>query len=200
MKFAKKTSILFSLMTLALLFACRPGSESQELAQAGTTKELQENAQQTMRDVFDLSADQKAMVRKLGPPESFKLIFSKEGDKTVRIESWNYYRFKTRIAFIDGAIETESEIDDVPNWTLLPVDYLPEQFTNGMSLEEVKQRILGDRPFESIDLQADQLPGTQLQVIGSDQIVMGFEQGKLIYAETVPLVPNEDEAIEEGAE
>lgn len=200
MKYMMKPTALISIIVSALLLACSQGSDTEKMTTAEIPKELENSRNHTNSDVVQLSAIQKEIVKKFGPPESFKLFISKEDNKTVRSETWDYYRLETRYAFIDGNLEAEAVIEDVPNWTLLPVDYRPEQFADEMSLEEVQKRIIGDKPFESLDLPDDLLPGAQLNVIGSDQIIMGFERGKLIYVETVPLFPNEAEMNEGGAE
>jgi len=203
MKYLMKPTILISIMVLALLLACPPGALAEEAANAAATEGLQNSQKHTMTDAVQLSADQKAVVEEFGPPESFKLIITKdylnEVGKVVRIEIWNYYSLKTRISFVDGNYETDAEIEDVPDWTLLPIIYRPEQFANEMSLEEIKKRIIGGKPYEKLDISDEILPGAQLNLIGFEQIMLGFEHGKLIYAETIPLFPKENETNDEGA-
>ena len=145
------------------------------------------------QNAIHLSLDQEKIVKKFGTPESFKLMIKIEYVNFVRevtrIEIWNYYSLKTSLAFIDGNFEAEEEIEDVPDWTLFPIIYRPEQFANEMSLEEVKKKIIGDKPFETMGVPKDLLPDAQL--IGFEQIVLGFEQEKLTYVETIPLFPKE---------
>lgn len=197
-----KPTILILLMLSALLLSCTPGGEEEEAAKVVAPKGLHVGQEPTSTNAVQLSTDQKGVVEKFGPPDSFKLIINKklvnQVMKVVRIETWNYYKLKTRIAFIDGNLEADAEIEDVPDWTLLPVIYRPEQFANEMSLAEIKNRIIGNRAYENLDIPDDIMPGAQLNVIGFEQIVLVFDQGKLIYAETTPLFPNEYKKNEKG--
>jgi len=189
MKYEMKPTLLIAMVISALLFLFLPDGAARATAPEQTVV----SKAQTNTDAVQLSADQKQVVEEFGPPESFRLIVSKETlngkKKVVRIEVWNYYRLKSRVTFIDGKYEKDEEIEDVPDWTLLPIIYRPEQFANEMSLEEVKKKIIGDRHYEKLDVPADILPGTRLTVIGFEQIMMGFDHGKLVYVETVPLFP-----------
>jgi hypothetical protein len=67
--------------------------------------------------------------------------------------------------------------------------YRPEQFITAMSLDEVKKRIIGNQVYEKFNLPDDYSKDALL--IGLEQLVLGFERGKLTYAETIPLMPNE---------
>ena len=151
-----------------------------------------------------ISAEQQRILDEFGRPESFRLVFATEGgdqERTAsRIEEWNYYRLQTRLSFVDGALQGGGEIEDVPDWTLLPMAYRPEQFTGLMGLEEIQRSVTGERPFERLEVPDDLLPGARLEMIGFEQLVLGFEQGRLIYVETVPLFPNAAETGREGEE
>ena len=143
----------------------------------------------------DLSKDQEGLVEKLGHPKSFTIAIDKDEinhpGKVIRYESWDYYQSKSSFAFIDGNFEGTYDIEDVPDGTILPIQYRPEQFDNEMSLEDVKKRIIGETSYGKLDVPIDLLQDAQL--IDSEQIILVFQEGKLVYAETIPLIPQQGE-------
>lgn len=140
-----------------------------------------------------LSNDQLEFVKKFGPPDAFKIIIHQEqadsSAKLSRYEIWDYFSFKTSIAFVDGEFAGDEEIKDVPDVIMLPVMYRPEQFISEMSLDEVKKKIIGSQVYEKFQLPDDYSEDSLL--IGLEQLVLGFERGKLTYAESIPLMSNE---------
>ena len=143
--------------------------------------------------IDQLSGDQQEFVKKFGPPEAFKIIIHIEqadsSAKLSRYEIWDYFSFKTSIAFVDGEFAGDEELKDIQDLMILPVMYRPEQFISGMSLDEVKKRIIGNQDYEKFKLPNDYLEDSVL--IGLEQLVLGFERGKLTYAESIPLMENE---------
>jgi hypothetical protein len=152
------------------------------------------NNQKLMQGQMDqLSSDQLEFVKKFGPPEAFKIIVHIEHSdspaKLSRYEIWDYFSLKTSIAFVDGEFAGDEELKDLPDLMILPVMYRPEQFISGMSLDEVKKTIIGNQVYEKLKLPDDYLEDSLL--IGMEQLVLGFERGKLTYAESIPLMENE---------
>ena len=144
--------------------------------------------------VIALSSDQKVLIEKFGYPDSFLFMVAEDKEnqpgKMSRFENWNYYDLQTSFSFTDGGITGSIEIDDVLDGTILPVDYRPDQFYNLTHWEEVKEKIIEERPYGKTIIPTNQLPDTTL--VDSEQILMGFEKDKLFYVETIPLEPDED--------
>jgi hypothetical protein len=155
--------------------------------------DIHKNQNQMQSQMDPLSSDQLEFVKKFGPPEAFKIIIHIEqtdsSEKLSRYEIWDYFSFKTSIAFVDGEFAGDEELKDIPDLMILPVMYRPEQFISGMSLDEVKKRIIGNQVYEKLKLPEDYLEESLL--IGLEQLVLGFERGKLTYAESIPLMENE---------
>jgi hypothetical protein len=155
--------------------------------------DVRKNQEQMQSQKAGLSGDQLEFVKKFGPPEAFKIIIHQEQTDSSttfsRYEIWDYFSFKTSIAFVDGEFAGDEEIKDIPDLMILPVMYRPEQFITAMSLDEVKKRIIGSQVYEKFKLPDDYLEDSLL--IGLEQLVLGFERGKLTYAETIPLMSNE---------
>ena len=174
------------IVILLFVFAGAVGSHTH----AGDVHKNQEPMQSQMDP---LSSDQREFVKKFGPPEAFKIIIHPaQPDSSVKLsryEIWDYFSYKTSIAFVDGAFAGDQEIEDIPDLMILPVMYRPEQFISEMSLDEVKKRIIGSQAYEKFKLPDDYLEDALL--IGLEQLVLGFEGGKLTYAESIPLMENE---------
>lgn len=140
----------------------------------------------------ELAKDQQEMVEELGHPDSFTLIMVEEDEKPGiwhRMESWDYYELEASFSFVDGTLSGSHDIKDFPSFTLLPNIYTPEQFENGMRLQEVKEKIIADRPFGETDLQKEILP--EARIVGAEQLILGFMGDILVYVETLPLLLEE---------
>lgn len=165
--------------------------------QTSGTGEARKDQAQTHAHAIQLSSDQLEVVEKFGPPQSFKIVIdtdeSKPSARAVRYEIWNYYSLNASIIFVDGEFFADDTIGDVPDVILLPIMYRPEQFITGMRFEEVKQKIIRERSYETFEIPNDYLEDSLL--IGLEQLIMGFEKGKLTYAESIPLT-----SIEGGSE
>ena len=129
----------------------------------------------------------------LGHPDAFDIAIVEVEGGSVRRESWRYFQYGTRVDFVDGAAVLTMEIEPVPEDTLFAAWYDPLTFEAGMTMEEVSQLI---REASPADAEAEQLslaPGGEDLVGGDvlvgDQIMVGFYEGRLVYVETVGLVP-----------
>jgi len=133
----------------------------------------------------------------LGRPDAFTIsIISVEG-VDVRMETWRYYQYATRVDFINGEAVWTAEIEPVPDGTIFAAWYDPLKFEIGMTGTEASNVAAfaspsGDIP-ESIDLSSggEDLTGG-IALIG-DQIMIGLFQDQLVYVETVALFPVEGE-------
>ena len=141
----------------------------------------------------DVGDDRPDVLAYLGRPDAFNISTVTVVGVPVKMESWNYYQFGTRVDFVDGAAVWTVEIEPLPEGTILPAWYDPLAFEVGMSEEEATRIVATASPAgvepEMIDLGpggADLAGGMAL--VG-DQILIGLYQGEVVYVETVALVP-----------
>jgi hypothetical protein len=98
------------------------------------------------------------------------------------------YGLGTGVDFVDGAIVWTIELEPAAQGTLFPTWHDPTDFETGMSIEAATALLVaspaGTTP-ETIDLSGggDDLIGGMLLV--GDQIMLGFQDGALVYVETV---------------
>jgi hypothetical protein len=141
----------------------------------------------------DVGDDRSEVLAYLGRPDAFNISIVTVDGVPVKMESWHYYQFGTRVDFVDGAAMWTIEIEPLPEGTILPAWYDPLAFEVGMSEEEATRIVTSASPAgaepEMIDLSPggkDLAGGTAL--VG-DQILIGLYQGEVVYVETVALVP-----------
>jgi hypothetical protein len=78
-----------------------------------------------------------------GAPDGFDILFYQEEQEDgsiedVRSESWRYYAPGLEFTFINGEKVGEDELEPLPGTaSLMPAGYLPEQFSAGMTLDEI---------------------------------------------------------------
>jgi hypothetical protein len=139
--------------------------------------------------------DRPGVLAYLGRPDAFNIAIVQVEGGTVRKESWRYYQYATRVDFVDGEAVLTMEIEPMPEGTLFAAWYDPLAFEEGMSGAEVASVAASASPAgmepESLDLSEggeDLAGGTAL--VG-DQILMGLHEDRLVYVETVALMPVE---------
>ena len=191
----KRTIWILMLVLTFIATEALPNFANADTQTSGTGEVRKDQAQQAR--ATQLSSDQLEVVEKFGPPQSFKIIINKDetsrSAKALRYEIWNYYSLNASFIFVDGEFSADDTIGDVPDVIVLPIMYRPEQFMTGMSFEEVEQKIIRERPYEIFEIPNDYLEGSLL--VGLEQLILGFEKGKLTYAESIPLT-----SIEGGSE
>ena len=131
---------------------------------------------------------QKMLIEKVGYPGSFKvMILDDTNDKSIfhRLESWNYYRYGVSLTFYDNKYYAHQSIEDVTSLTFMPVQYKPEDFQTDMNFYDVKKNIIKEETYEHVNL-LEEL-SSDIELIGLEQLILGFLDEKLIYVETVPL-------------
>lgn len=128
------------------------------------------------------------VLEEMGAPDTFTVQFQELEGETIRYETWSYYDFQSRFDFIDGELLWTAELEPLPDGSLFPHYYQPEDFQAGMSVEEVRDLLEG-RELLEIDLAEGDIPGG-LGLVG-DQILLGFDQDRLVYLETMALSPDE---------
>ncbi len=175
-------SLLLALVLISL--ACNlptalglklPGS-----ATASPPMSLQEALAITPRD------DRPDILKQMGHPDAFRIIFEDLDSQTVRREEWSYFDEQTRFDFIDGTLLDTARIVPTPNGTIFASYYDPSAFQAYMSLDQV-QALFPDQKLLQVDASEAGVSGGL--VVAGNQILMGFDQGQLVYVETLVLTP-----------
>ena len=126
------------------------------------------------------------VLEKMGPPDVFRITFQKLNGTRVRQEEWSYFDDQTRFDFINGGLLWTIETNSVPDMSLNASTYNPLNFTDGMTVEEV-QTLLKDQQLTQVNLADFGVPAGQ--ALAGDQILLGFDDGKLVSVQTFELVP-----------
>jgi pSer/pThr/pTyr-binding forkhead associated (FHA) protein len=136
-----------------------------------------------------LPDERSQILANLGRPDEFDISIVQVDGGQVRMESWRYYGFGTRVDFVDGAIVWTVELEPPGSGAFFPAWYDPTDFKAGMSIEEASALVVSASPAgftpEIMDLTegGDDLAGGTLLV--GDQITLGFQDGQLVYVETI---------------
>ena len=129
----------------------------------------------------------------LGRPDAFDISFVAVEGGQVRMESWRYYQFGTRVDFVDGEAVWTMEIEPAPAGTLFAAWYDPTDFEAGMSGAEASRVIAAASPAGAAPERIDLAEGGEDLAGGStlvgDQILVGLYEDRVVYVETVALAP-----------
>lgn len=141
---------------------------------------------------YSLSPDQQTVVAERGYPAGFSILFyaASEDDPTglsTRHEIWSYPTDGVDLTFLNGALVETSEITD-PEGELVPVPYRPEQFTAGMSFQQVVDAAGLDTAVV-IPLEPELV--SQGEVYFADQLILGLKARRVQYVEALPLAQGE---------
>jgi len=137
--------------------------------------------------------DRPLVLNYLGRPDAFDISVVEVEGGQVRLESWRYFYFGTRIDFVDGEAVWTYDLEPVPEGTIFAAWYDPLTFESGMGVQEASQLIASSSPAgaepESLSL-AEGGEGLEngVMLVG-DQILLGFDGDQLVYVETVALFP-----------
>jgi len=137
--------------------------------------------------------DRPEVIAELGLPDAFDIAIVQVEGMQVRMESWRYYQYATRVDFVDGEAVWTVEIEPMPDGTLFAAWYNPLDFEAGMSAEEASQQASAASPastrLERIDLSPGGEEFEDSWILVGDQIIVGVDETGLVYVETVALVP-----------
>jgi hypothetical protein len=176
------TSLLVALVLISL--ACNlptalgmklPGSTT-----AAPPLSLQQALAVTPRD------DRPEILKQMGHPDAFRIIFEDLDSQTIRREEWSYFDDQARFDFIDGTLIDTARIVPTPNGTIFASYYDPSDFHPYMTLGQV-QALFPEQELLQVDASEAGVPGGLL--VAGNQILMGFDQGQLVYVETLVLTP-----------
>ena len=159
------------------------------------------NEPESPADLEDLSAaleaelvdDRPGVLEYLGNPDAFDISSIEVEGQEVRRESWRYFQYGTRVDFVDGQAVWTVEIEALPEGAILAAWYHPLAFEVGMSADQASQLVAEASPAgahpQLIDLSkgGEDLSGGSALV--GDQILIGLQDDRVVYVETVALVP-----------
>ena len=126
----------------------------------------------------------------MGAPDAFSLHWQPVAGQSVRWEEWSYFDGRARFDFVDGELVWTADLGSAPDGSLFAQQYDPTAFDEGDRLEDLQGvlNVLGPQELETVPLDEADAPGGEM-VIG-DQILMGFDQGRLVSVDTFVLAPN----------
>jgi len=132
-----------------------------------------------------LPEDQMKVVRKRGAPPRFAVrVFTVDGERTVRLETWEYPAQGRSYTFLDGRLGEEERIPRDGADHLVGL-HRPWQLVSGMRFEDVVV-ILRQNHYDHLELADDVV--AQGDLLTTSQLVLGFKTGNLFYAHSEPLV------------
>lgn len=182
---------------IAATWGCSPPAQEAEPTTATDTSD----AGGAAGDLDDLEAaltaetvdDRPGVLDYLGPPDAFDISFVEVDGVEVRMESWRYDQFLTRVDFVDGEAVWTVEIEPMPDGTFFAAWYDPLAFEAGMTGAEVSQLVTAASPAgmepQRIDLSEGGEDLTGGTVLVGDQITIGLFEDRLAYVETVAMMP-----------
>ena len=137
------------------------------------------------------------VIEEMGPPDAFSITFSELEGETVRWESWSYFDLTSQFDFIDGELIWAIDLEPVVDGSFYAHWYNPLDFRAGMSVTEVTA-LFPDIKFGEIDTTALDVEGSL--ALAGEQILLGFDNDKLVYVETFILSPGTDSTQVDGTD
>jgi hypothetical protein len=173
---------LIWIMPLAVLIlaglACNLPSKANPASIRGMT--LSQALAVTPRD------DRPEILKRMGRPDAFKLTFATLDSKVVRYEQWSYFDDQACLDFMNGTLVSTEKLDPLPDGSIFASEYDPQSFQAGMSVQAVST-LVGNSQLVQLDTADEGVPGGL--VMAGQQILFGFNQGQLVYVETLALTP-----------
>lgn len=173
-------------LSLAAL-ACNLGRTDQ----GGTSASQPE---MTLEEALAVPAEDRRpeVLRLMGIPDSFTLSFQELDGQPVRLEEWSYFDSESRFDFVDGELAWTIDIPAASDGSLFAHQYDPLEFDPSMTISDI-QAMFPDQTFEEESLaEADAPQGIAL--VG-DQILLGFDGGRLVFVQTFVLSPDGEAAV-----
>ena len=138
---------------------------------------------------YAVTDEQLDVVRELGSPQAFTLLFYEEelldgtfGD--VRFETWDYYEQDVSYTFINGELVGEDLLEVEIVGELYPIPYKPDQFTAYMSLDEVLASTGLDR-YLVVPLEKELVDRGEIYY--APELTFGLKDNELLYIEALGL-------------
>ena len=130
------------------------------------------------------------LLAQLGAPESFVLSVGAVDGVASRFESWQYWSSATQVDLVDGEIAFNIALNPVPDGTILPLAYAPDEFVLLSTVDEV-QASLADLRLTEVDGVAEELELPGARTFVAEQLLLAFVDDLLVYVQTYPLLPEE---------
>jgi len=182
-------ALVFAALACSLPVSLPGQSQSEEISHPEVDALMEELDISIDEVMADYGIDERPETLDLmGAPDAFTLQWQVIDDQYVRWEEWSYFDFESRFDFVDGVLLWALEIEPAPSGTIYAHAFNPLDFEVGMTLDEI-QRMLPDNPLTEFPLDEVDIPGG-LAVVG-DQIMLGFDEGGLVYVQTFILEPEE---------
>ena len=128
--------------------------------------------------------DRPEILKRMGRPDAFKITFETLGSKVVRYEQWSYFDDQACMDFMNGTLVSTEKLDPLPDGSIFASEYNPQSFQAGMSPQDVTS-LMGDTQLAQLDTADEGVTGGL--VMAGQQILLGFDQGQLVYVETLVL-------------
>jgi len=182
------------LFVLGLVFASLACNLPEGGRESGTPDNWEDLRAALTAEVID---DRPGVLEYLGPPDAFDISIVEVEGVDVRMESWRYYQFATRVDFVDGEAVWTIEIEPMPEGTIFAAWYDPLAFEIGMTMSEASQVAAEASPAGTVPHLMDLSEGGEdlaggLALVG-DQIMIGLSGDHLVYVETVAMLPTGDQ-------
>ncbi len=129
------------------------------------------------------------VIEELGPPDAFSIKFQELAGQSVRWESWSYFDLGAQFDFIDGELIWSVELEPVADGSIYAHWYDPLEFQARMTPADIAI-LFPEIDFTEIDLSTLDAEGTR--VVAGEQLLLGFQDGELVYVETFILSPDPD--------
>ena len=144
-------------------------------------------------ETYTLSQAQQAVVDLWGHPDAFT-IAAADGDPEApetlyRMETWYYFKDKLALVYLNGEYKGKKELADAPA-AVTPAAYRPAQFVTGMPWRQFKAKVLGIGADEGFTIPAG---SNEYEPAAHGSLLLGFEKGVLVYADTTPEMPGDEE-------
>lgn len=160
---------------------------------------LQREGQKIIKEFFfprqratpGLSSAQDYVLTVFGEPESFCISFvahRENSDKTVRGETWNYHTLGRSFLFADGELMGSEPLEPQDAEAVFPA-HRPWDFNENTSIEDVLSLMPG-KTFVRMVLAPELVEDGVMYC--SEQLVLGFKDDALVFAESVPLVAGKE--------
>jgi pSer/pThr/pTyr-binding forkhead associated (FHA) protein len=140
--------------------------------------------------------DRPGVISYLGVPDAFTISSIMLEGIPVRVETWRYYGFGTRVDFVDGEATWTMDIEPAPEDSIMPAWYDPLAFQLGMTAGEAASLVAEASPAgqspELIELDGGGEDLTGGIMLVGDQILIGLDGSGVVYVETIALLPDEE--------
>ncbi|MEO1058433.1 MAG: hypothetical protein AAFY28_16115, partial [Actinomycetota bacterium] len=70
-----------------------------------------------------------ALMSELGTPDAFRISFDEVDGRASRYETWIYHEAASQVELIDGEVLWTVSLDELPDGTIYPLAYNPNEFT-----------------------------------------------------------------------